>query len=218
MKIFSGLIIVTLLVLTWAVPAPAHPPESMSLSYDTRDAWLTVIIEHPVKGNDRHYISKIEIEVDRRLDNVYQFTRGHHENRLEERFRVLAEKGETIRVTAHCVRHGRIQEEMTVDTDPEHLSGAASGTPDPETSDGYLIQRSTRYLLVPDNSAYSRRHDRKSRRRGPRVFSHGMTSRRDYRWRDHPQDASSDPRKDDNLTPMAPPVEEGSDVRPLNSR
>ncbi|MEO0094964.1 MAG: hypothetical protein ABIL66_03635 [candidate division WOR-3 bacterium] len=78
----KNLILITILIIAIARISYAHPPSDIVAEFDTTNKILQVTVQHPVRDAQKHYISKIEIELNgkqiieqessRQIDNITQ--------------------------------------------------------------------------------------------------------------------------------------------------
>lgn len=104
------------LLLTLAatsLPAAAHPPEKVTLVYNDRLDILTVSVTHDVKDGTAHLIDMIQVWMNGALviERMYE---EQERDTFNERFSLVADEGDHIKVHLCCNIEGCIEREMTV--------------------------------------------------------------------------------------------------------
>jgi uncharacterized membrane protein YozB (DUF420 family) len=102
-----------LTLVATSLPAAAHPPEKVTLIYNDRLDILTVSIKHDVKDGTAHLIEMIQVYMNDAL--VIERTYEEQErDSYNERFSLVAEEGDHIKVHLCCNIEGCVEREMTV--------------------------------------------------------------------------------------------------------
>ncbi len=112
-----------LLALVILTPLAAHPPGSIDFNYDTETGILTVKVIHSVKDASKHYINKVEIELNGTQLIEQKFRSQLDEENQEALYKVIdAKAGDKFTVEAYCNISGKKKTEFEV-TQPKSSEG-----------------------------------------------------------------------------------------------
>jgi hypothetical protein len=105
-KIASRFICAVLLLAALAQAATAHPPKSVSLSWNPVGI-LTVKVDHSVNDPQKHYVNKIVVYVNDKMVAQKEYSSQTDENGQMDEFSLGAiPSGANIKVEALCVIMG----------------------------------------------------------------------------------------------------------------
>jgi desulfoferrodoxin (superoxide reductase-like protein) len=99
-----------------AMPALAHAPSDIAVSYDKNAAQLTVTVTHPVDDPTTHYIRNIKVNVNGRVIVDKDYTSQPSKDTFTYTYNVPVGAGDTVRVTAYCVLAGSREAVLTLPT------------------------------------------------------------------------------------------------------
>jgi Eukaryotic cytochrome b561 len=114
----AGILVLLLLV----IPASAHPPSDIVLSYQPGD--LTATITHNVANTSTHYVYRVTILIDGAPANTVLYTSQPSVDQFTYHYPVNAAPGDTITVTADCNIAGSITRTLVVGEDQEQEGGS----------------------------------------------------------------------------------------------
>ena len=104
----KSLALVGLACLLTAVSVSAHAPKSLDTEFDTETHLLTVTVYHGVKDAAKHYVDKLEVELNG--EKVVEQSFGSQPD-LEKQAALYmiadAKVGSKIKVVAHCNISGK---------------------------------------------------------------------------------------------------------------
>jgi len=86
----------------------AHPPEDMSLEYNSGTNTLKVSITHAVSDNTSHYIYSVIVRVNGSVVHSPTYTSQPNLGFFIYEYSVTTNNGSTIQVTASCSRGGSL--------------------------------------------------------------------------------------------------------------
>jgi len=86
----------------------AHPPDDMTLVYNSTTNKLSVTIIHGVSDGSTHYISSVEVKVNGTIDNTYLYASQSDLNTIVKVYDLTTNEGSTITVTATCIIGGSL--------------------------------------------------------------------------------------------------------------
>jgi hypothetical protein len=98
-----------------AVPAMAHPPEKIDITYDLSTKKMTSVITHPVKDPAKHFIKKADIGMNNKTRFTKEFTK--QDNNTTQTVEVdmpYLKPGDTAFVAGHCNISGSKKEKLVV--------------------------------------------------------------------------------------------------------
>jgi hypothetical protein len=97
---------VFIVMLLAVVPAAAHPPSAVSVSYNQLTAELTVSISHPVENQPGHYIKEVTVTVNGNVVNDSVYTGQPGTDPFTYTFSPELREGDIVRATAVCSQFG----------------------------------------------------------------------------------------------------------------
>ncbi len=103
----------------------AHPPQDMSLEYNSGTNTLKVSITHGVSDNTSHYIFSVVIRINGSIDQTQTYTSQPDIIFFTYEYTVITNIGSTIQVTATCSQGGSITKTLGGTT--ETTDGAIPG-------------------------------------------------------------------------------------------
>ena len=118
-----------------ALPASAHSPSGIQVSYDPGSEKLSVIIRHPVDDPTTHYVKKVQVRQNGRTISDPDYKSQPDKNTFTYTYDVKAAPGDTIWVLATCNQGGSLEKKYdipvraTLTTAP---AAAAAATMQPE--------------------------------------------------------------------------------------
>ncbi len=88
--------------------ASAHPPMDIIAEYDTTNKVLQITVNHQVKDTQRHYINKVEIEINGN-EIIEQKSSQQIDNTNQRYLYIIPEPGveDTISIEAYCNISGK---------------------------------------------------------------------------------------------------------------
>jgi hypothetical protein len=107
----AGILVLLLLV----IPASAHPPSDLALSYQPGD--LAVTITHNVANASAHYVYRVTILVNGVPLDTILYESQSSDNRFTYQYPVNGAPGDAIEVTADCNIGGSISRTVVVGTE-----------------------------------------------------------------------------------------------------
>ncbi|MFX1289314.1 MAG: hypothetical protein ACFFFY_12230 [Promethearchaeota archaeon] len=142
-KIFFIITIFSILFLTIAgVNVRAHPPDDMSLEFNSGTSTLKVTIIHGVSDNTTHYISSVEIRVNGTIDQTQFYSSQPALDVFIYEYTVVTSNVSIIQVTATCIVGGSLTRTLGSTTGP-------SGGAIPGYLGFYLILTISVVTLIP---------------------------------------------------------------------
>ena len=125
-NIYYFLSIFFIVFLTIAgVNVRAHPPDDMSLEYNSGTNELEVSITHGVSDNTSHYVVSVVVRVNGSIDQTEFYTSQPHVGFFIYEYTVITNNGSTIQVTATCIQGGSITRTLGGENTP--TDGAIPG-------------------------------------------------------------------------------------------
>ena len=91
-----------------AMPASAHPPSDMSLSYNELTGELRVSVTHAVPNPGLHYIKEVTVSINGKVVNDSRYTSQPTLDTFTYTYPVETVTGDEIKVTATCSLAGSI--------------------------------------------------------------------------------------------------------------
>ena len=118
-KIYYFISVFFIVFLTIAgVNVRAHPPDEMTLEYNSNTNVLSVTIIHGVADNTTHFVVSVEVRVNGSLDQIHPYTSQPDLTIFTYEYTVITNDGSTIQVTATCVVGGVITRTLGGSTEP----------------------------------------------------------------------------------------------------
>lgn len=119
------------------IPAAAHAPSDMSISYNERSGELNVTITHQVPDPGVHYVREVLVTINGNVVHDRQYTSQPAPGAFTYTYPLLPRPGELIEVTASCNIAGSISRQMFM-PGPTATTGHP-GTPPPTQKAGLGI-------------------------------------------------------------------------------
>ena len=91
-----------------SIKVRAHPPNNMSLEYNSSTNILRVSITHGVSDNTSHYVISVIVRVNGSIDQTQFYTSQLDLLFFTYEYTVITNDGSTIQVTATCSQGGSI--------------------------------------------------------------------------------------------------------------
>lgn len=114
LRMIIGFTIVFLLSSIIPSIALAHPPSAMVLEYDFETQKLNVTITHDSSTPNTHYIDKITINKNGKLERTEEYNSQPETSPFSYIYNVQAGNGSNVEVTAECNLFGSINKNITV--------------------------------------------------------------------------------------------------------
>ncbi|MEO0137730.1 MAG: hypothetical protein ABIL39_08405 [candidate division WOR-3 bacterium] len=104
----KNLILITILIIAIARISYAHPPSDIVAEFDTTNKILQVTVQHPVRDAQKHYINKIEIELNG-SKIIEQKSKQQTDNTMQKYLYILPEAklDDSISIEAYCNISGK---------------------------------------------------------------------------------------------------------------
>ena len=110
----TALVILAAAVCLLAVPAAAHAPTDMKISYDPNTAKIYVTITHPVDDPATHYLSRVKVKLNGNVISDPDYKSQPTKDTFTLTYDVNAAAGDEVWVTATCVRGGVLEKTYKV--------------------------------------------------------------------------------------------------------
>jgi len=110
-KAFAAMMLLIMMVL----PAAAHPPAQVSLSYDSLNQSLDVTTTHTVSNPSSHYVFKIDVLKNGVQVLTKEYTSQPTSSKFSYNYSLNASKGDVLKATAYCIIAGNRSAEITVE-------------------------------------------------------------------------------------------------------
>ena len=114
----SARLIALLIVLTAilvSTGAWAHGPSQLTLSYAKDTGILSITIVHSVSNPATHYVKKVEISLNDRVEKTYTYDSQPDSKRFTYSYPIEAKPGDRIAVTVKCNYVGSNSATLTVE-------------------------------------------------------------------------------------------------------
>jgi hypothetical protein len=115
-------------VCLFIIPAAAHPPTDMKISFDPVTAKISVTITHPVDDPATHYLSRVQVRLNGDVISDPDYKSQPARDTFTLTDDVNANPGDEIWVTATCVRGGTLEKSYTVPQPVRLTTKAPPGT------------------------------------------------------------------------------------------
>jgi len=112
------------------LPAAAHAPSDMFLSYNELSKELNVTITHQVPNPQAHYIQEVHVTINGRTVHDVHYTGQPTPDTFTFTYPVVPVPGDTIEVTATCSIAGSVSRTMYM-PGPTATNPGQTGTPPP---------------------------------------------------------------------------------------
>lgn len=103
-----------MLLFMLALPATAHPPAQVILTYDSQNQSLNVTTTHQVSNPASHYVFKIAVQKNGTQVLAKEYTSQPTSGTFSYDYPINATKGDVLKATAYCVIAGSKSGEITV--------------------------------------------------------------------------------------------------------
>lgn len=113
MKIFIALLAA---VLFLALPAYAHPPQDITITYDPATKEVSAVITHRVSNPATHFIEKVDVSVNGK--EIIERKISRQDNNVDQTVRYLipdVKPGDTVSVEGYCNLSGKLTKEIKID-------------------------------------------------------------------------------------------------------
>ena len=110
----SAIAMLVLLACVVAIPAAAHAPTAMNVSYDPNIAKISVTITHPVDDPRAHYLSRVTVKLNGNVISDPDYKSQPSKDTFTLTYDVNAHSGDEVWVTANCVRGGMLEKSYMV--------------------------------------------------------------------------------------------------------
>ncbi|MBN1615116.1 MAG: hypothetical protein JW950_11670 [Deltaproteobacteria bacterium] len=94
--------------------AAAHPPKEVALSYDPPSGNLQVKIVHSSPFPNNHYIERVEIRVNGKVQNVLDYQNQPDKPSFAYTYRIKAAAGDTLEAKVICNIYGSKTGRLTI--------------------------------------------------------------------------------------------------------
>ncbi len=126
-KIFPIFLLLVILIIGLFTPsAAATPPEALALSFNKDTHTLNVTVTHETTDPTSHYIKKIDLEKNGKLQHSYPYSSQPDKHRFTYVYDTEAKKGDLIKVTAFCSLFGQRTSILNITTGEVSTTGGAS--------------------------------------------------------------------------------------------
>jgi len=119
--VFAGIVV---------LPAAAHAPSDMSISYNERSKLLNVTITHQVPNTQAHYVQEVHVTLNGNTVHDVHYTSQPSPDAFTYSYLLQPVPGDTIEVTASCSIAGSISRTMYM-PGPTATAPGQTGTPPP---------------------------------------------------------------------------------------
>jgi len=110
----SALLILAAVVCLLTMPASAHAPTDMNISFDPTTAKIYVTITHPVDDPATHYLSRVKVKLNGDVISDPDYKSQRTKDTFTLTYDVNAHSGDEVWVTATCVRGGVLEKTYKV--------------------------------------------------------------------------------------------------------
>ena len=100
----------------------ATPPSKIDLKYDRDNGKLAVDIAHISDNANKHYISKIFLQVNQDAVQKFYYRRQVMPNKFEVEFPLELKPGDVVTVKAQCSQGGALEVSLKIEEDTENIS------------------------------------------------------------------------------------------------
>ncbi|MBM4270676.1 MAG: hypothetical protein FJ139_00755 [Deltaproteobacteria bacterium] len=97
-----------------SIPAIAHPPAEVVLSYDAESQTLTVSVTHTSKSPGEHYVKKVEIKKNGKSAGVYEYNNQPDASTFVYTYKISAQRGDVLEAVVSCNKYGSKTGKLTV--------------------------------------------------------------------------------------------------------
>jgi hypothetical protein len=110
----AAVLILAAVVCLLTVPASAHAPTAMNISFDPATAKIYVTITHPVDDPATHYLSRVQVKLNGDVISDPDYKSQPAKDTFTLTYDVNAHSGDEVWVTATCVRGGVLEKTYNV--------------------------------------------------------------------------------------------------------
>ncbi|MFA5267640.1 MAG: hypothetical protein WC379_06680 [Methanoregula sp.] len=110
----AAIVILAAAVCLLTVPASAHAPTDMNISFDPNTAKIYVTITHPVDDPATHYLSRVKVKLNGNVISDPDYKSQPDKNTFTLTYDVNAAAGDEVWVTATCVKGGVLEKSYKV--------------------------------------------------------------------------------------------------------
>jgi desulfoferrodoxin (superoxide reductase-like protein) len=107
----------SLLLIVLALPASAHSPAQVSLTYDSQNQTLKVTTTHTVSNPSSHYVYKIAVQKNGEPILSEEYKSQPRSSSFSYEYPLNASKGDVLKATAYCSIAGSWSAEIAVAED-----------------------------------------------------------------------------------------------------
>lgn len=94
-----------LLCRQWVV---AHPPEAVTIHYESETHILSIVVKHDTPNVEKHYIDEIKIERNGAELIVQEIAFQMNSDKQEAQYLITdLREGDELKITAHCNVYGK---------------------------------------------------------------------------------------------------------------
>lgn len=108
------LLLFTLIPLLHPVPANAHGPKTVLLTYDLPSQTLNVTITHGSPSPTNHYIKRVVIKKDGKVLETAEYKSQPDTPQFTYTYKIAAASGDTLEVKVTCNIFGSKTEKITI--------------------------------------------------------------------------------------------------------
>ena len=119
--------------IIFSLDAHATPPTQIELKYDKDLKILYADIAHYSDKADKHYISKIFIQINQELPQKYYFRRQVKPNKFEVEFPLELKPKDVVNLKAQCSQGGSLEVSLEIAENEEESQAAAPVKPAVQT-------------------------------------------------------------------------------------
>jgi len=110
----AAVLVLAAVAFLLAIPAAAHSPADMTVSYDPNTAKISVTITHIVDNTANHYLSRVKVKLNGNVISDPDYKSQPTKDTFTLTYDVNANAGDEIWVTATCVRGGVLEKTYKV--------------------------------------------------------------------------------------------------------
>jgi len=119
-----AILILAAVAFLLVMPAAAHSPSDMTISYDPNTAKIYVTVNHQVADPATHYLSRVKVKLNGNVISDPDYKSQPTKDTFTLTYDVNAASGDEIWVTATCVRGGVLEKTYKV-PEPVRLATSA---------------------------------------------------------------------------------------------
>ena len=108
-------ILFILILVTFAIPAFADPPNAIHVNYDKSRGELNVTVQHITSNRLKHFVNEVDIYKNGKEVDVERFDfQTSHRNQTMPPIKIAAYTGDIFKVVAKCKNGGMKEKSFTV--------------------------------------------------------------------------------------------------------